>query len=451
MQGAAVRPTIRGVSRLATSLLIAFVLLSLAGIVAILTMDAGMPPAPPPVIAQDETPPASRPQAPVVIADPVPHKPAPPPAAPPPPAPVDQAIRGQVLGPAGQPVPGAIVVVAGPLAMQVRAGDDGRFQLDGDPLTLSRAKAVAVTLDTTPSPETPIVPGKLLILKLGVGALVSGRVVDAKGQAVAAASIHLARAVPNGPDVAGLPSLLPMTASEADGTFRLGPIRPGRYDLRAEAPGHAPGIATDLTLSPGQDTSGVTIVLEAGGILRGRITSRANGQPVEHADVVVSEPESSRQVGHHARSGPDGVYEVTGIAAGLHTVTVSRPGFVTESVSGVQVQAQGESIRDLTMEVDEGGGRRSAFQGIGAGLKTTAQGVEIGWTMPGSPADQAGLKSGDVVRSVDGQDAAGMQVGQLVERIRGEAGTSVTLEVERPGEGRRTVTVSRSRIVNKEE
>lgn len=51
-----------------------------------------------------------------------------------------------------------------------------------------------------------------------------------------------------------------------------------------------------------------------------------------------------------------------------------------------------------------------------------------------TPAEKAGLKAGDVIVKVDDIDATSMEVSDLVQHIRGEEGTTVHLEIYRPGE-----------------
>jgi carboxyl-terminal processing protease len=50
------------------------------------------------------------------------------------------------------------------------------------------------------------------------------------------------------------------------------------------------------------------------------------------------------------------------------------------------------------------------------------------------PAAEAGIKAGDRILKVDGKDVGQLQVGQVVELIRGQAGSRVAIEVERQGE-----------------
>jgi len=53
----------------------------------------------------------------------------------------------------------------------------------------------------------------------------------------------------------------------------------------------------------------------------------------------------------------------------------------------------------------------------------------------GSPADEAGLKVGDQIRKIDGRAARELSLDQAWRLIRGEAGSSVTLDVLHAGEG----------------
>lgn len=57
----------------------------------------------------------------------------------------------------------------------------------------------------------------------------------------------------------------------------------------------------------------------------------------------------------------------------------------------------------------------------------------------GTPAAKAGLKAGDILMEIDGQDLAGKNNAEVSQMLRGQAGTSFKLEVERPNvEGGRT-------------
>ncbi|MBN1310335.1 MAG: S41 family peptidase [Anaerolineae bacterium] len=88
------------------------------------------------------------------------------------------------------------------------------------------------------------------------------------------------------------------------------------------------------------------------------------------------------------------------------------------------------------------------FEGIGAYVEMQGGYVIIVTPMDGSPAQEAGLRPGDVVLQVDGEDMTGMTLDEVISYIMGPAGTDVALTIFRP-ETQETleVTITRARII----
>jgi carboxyl-terminal processing protease len=87
------------------------------------------------------------------------------------------------------------------------------------------------------------------------------------------------------------------------------------------------------------------------------------------------------------------------------------------------------------------------YEGIGAWVDTGGDYVVIIAPMQGSPAEAAGLRAGDTVLAIDGEDMTGINGDLVLNRILGPAGTPVTITIGREGEEPFDVTIVRSRIV----
>lgn len=72
--------------------------------------------------------------------------------------------------------------------------------------------------------------------------------------------------------------------------------------------------------------------------------------------------------------------------------------------------------------------------GIGAAIGVRSALPTIIRTIPGSPAEQAGLKAGDVIVAVNDEPVQDETVDQIVQKIRGQSGTSVKVGVKRSEE-----------------
>jgi carboxyl-terminal processing protease len=78
-------------------------------------------------------------------------------------------------------------------------------------------------------------------------------------------------------------------------------------------------------------------------------------------------------------------------------------------------------------------GLTGEYEGIGAWVDKDGKYLTIVAPMPGSPAEKAGVKAGDVVIGVDGEDMTGIDPSLVIQRVLGPKGSSVLLTVTRKG------------------
>ena len=84
------------------------------------------------------------------------------------------------------------------------------------------------------------------------------------------------------------------------------------------------------------------------------------------------------------------------------------------------------------------------LSGIGAQIGIKNNYLTVIAPIAGSPAEKAGLKAGDIIATINGEDTSGMSTDTAVSKIRGKAGTQVTLKIVRSGTDPQTITITRA-------
>ncbi len=77
---------------------------------------------------------------------------------------------------------------------------------------------------------------------------------------------------------------------------------------------------------------------------------------------------------------------------------------------------------------------RGEYEGIGAWVDTSGKYLTIISPMEGSPAEKAGLRAGDQIIAVDGEDVTSLDPQLVLRRVLGPAGSTVRLTILREGE-----------------
>ena len=87
------------------------------------------------------------------------------------------------------------------------------------------------------------------------------------------------------------------------------------------------------------------------------------------------------------------------------------------------------------------------YAGIGAIISYHSGQVIINEPYEGLPADKAGLKAGDAILEIDGEDMRKSTVKQVSDKLKGIPGTVLKLTIQRPGEkNQQTLSIARERI-----
>jgi carboxyl-terminal processing protease len=140
----------------------------------------------------------------------------------------------------------------------------------------------------------------------------------------------------------------------------------------------------------------------------------------------------------------------------LHEKYVGRDTLDDRDLAYAAIDGLTEAVGDTGhtdfMTPEERASRNDAlsgsYVGIGVQLDTTPAGEPLVVTVfRDSPADKAGLRTGDIILEVNGVPAAGSSVSDVVEKIRGEAGTEVELTVRAGANGTpRTLKITRGEV-----
>lgn len=100
------------------------------------------------------------------------------------------------------------------------------------------------------------------------------------------------------------------------------------------------------------------------------------------------------------------------------------------------VAASGTTLTtDVVLTASSGGGPNMELGGIGATLGPSSEGPIIRGVFPGDPADKAGLRAGDRIVRVDGEPTDNLSLADVLQRVRGEPGTTVGISVLRESGG----------------
>ena len=338
------------------------------------------------------------------------------------------AVSGDARDVEGDPVRAQIVACGGQQPeVRVESAADGTFEL---PPSAIGCDAVAKTDDSAPSDAVPVVDGRRLSLRLKGGGWVEGVVVDERGNRMPAFSIGIeSSSTANGSGARPGTRNFESTA----GTFRWDKLAPGRYVLTATAPGRPPTRSDPVDIAGGVATRDVRIVLPQGGSVTGRVYDERH-VPLAGVDLRFDAVSSVVVSSAEAKTDEAGHYLLGGAPAGPFTLRVQKAGFRPRLLSGLRVDARGMLTEDITL-ADANGAGGFDFGGIGANLAQERDGISLASVLPGEAAERAGLRAGDRIRRIDGEETDTMSIADALQRLRGPAGTSVGVSVQRPSGG----------------
>ena len=253
-------------------------------------------------------------------------------------------VTGRLVGAEDTPVSGRVLVqelngrAAGwalSAVLRAEAAADGRFRIAGVPPG-SHVLAIASPRHATKRVDFAVAQRAVSVdvgdVPLEAGLTIRGHVRDKAANPVADARIMGYQRQRDG---GGAP---PTEAqSDADGSFLLGGLLPGSYQLHAMASGYA---GAKRTAEAGAQS--VEVVLEPGGTITGLVVDEA-GRTVESYQVVAQPAREGRAARPHFESvgSADGRFRLDDVAEATYVVTVTAPERAPATRSDVKVPAGG--------------------------------------------------------------------------------------------------------------
>ncbi|HTS83244.1 MAG TPA: carboxypeptidase regulatory-like domain-containing protein [Myxococcaceae bacterium] len=359
----------------------------------------------------------------------------------------ERSLAGRVVDGDGAAVPDAVVTLgagrgrgrgaAVPLPAPVTSDAQGRFRFEAVPAQLGWAQAQA---GDQLSDRTAVEPGEAeLVLTVRPGGVLAGRVVHADGQPATAFALQLVRLRRADPGRT-------LSIVDPEGRFEVRGLASGAWELQALAADSGPSdhVRVELPASPGARVE-KELRLHAGRHLGGVVRDGNTRAPVAGARVALeaSPGEDSVVVRTGTFTGPDGRFTLEGVPDTPVSVTVEADRYNRRIVTLPRGRTEVEvSLRPLATDQAP----TTDLVGIGAVVTRADDGIALGDMVASGGAAAAGLHPGDVVLRIDGQPVTELGFADAIQRLRGEEGTVVRLDVRRADGTTTTIDVLRRPI-----
>jgi carboxypeptidase family protein/PDZ domain-containing protein len=352
-------------------------------------------------------------------------------------------IVGVVLDPAGRPVAATVTACGdGPDRKVARSGSDGSFRV---PASASGCAFLAEHESFAASPSTHAAPGDQVVLRLGPGGSIDGRVVDDAGAPVRSFWVAFEPRAGEG-GAAHAPAA--HFVDDAGGRFSFASLAPGAYTLAVRADGYAPALAPTVDLASGARRSDLLVKLGRGGVIEGRIVDESRKTPLAGVKVALDTSASSLA---SFSSAPDaappavttdanGYYRLENVPQDAPvSVRVERPGGGTSLFGGLEVGAQqGPTGGGLPFTFNFGlallASSQVRYEGVGLKIVQGKHAIKVAEVFDKGPADRAGVEDDDEFLTIDAINVERSPLADVVQRLRGPSNTKVRLRLRRPGE-----------------
>jgi len=368
-----------------------------------------------------------------------------------------EGFGGIVLGPDGHPISRALVRFIAPdgtplplvrgRRFATRSDEEGRFWLKDVPYY--PVACAATHFGLAPSAAVTVAgDGEEVVLTMGFGGGLYGRVVDGSGEPITAYKVH-ARRIAKAGSVRG--SRVAMNVVDTAGAFHFESLAPGEYAVEVAVRGRPLVVAESFTVAGGSDTDVGNIVVSLGGTLVGVVVDASTDLPI--AGVLLQVDGMNR--GPHRNAAPrtrtdaEGRFMLRGLPdEPISVVLHARRGYVTRMETGIHV-ADGDTIDlgEIAMTPSVKGIRQMQYQGVGMALRKVGDALVVQQIFDGTPAQEMGFEKGMEILTVNGYEVADMSLREAVELIRGESGTEVALTILGPGaDYTETLNVARGEV-----
>ncbi len=328
-----------------------------------------------------------------------------------------RTLTGTVTDATGGPIAGARIDAAklglgrrGDAVATTLTGTDGTYKL-----TVNEGQLLGAASEPSYSPQSRYVEvgasGATADFQLVPGGVIEGVVRDEKTrEPVANATVLANRDAPA--MMLGERAVHDATTG-ADGRFRIAGLRPGAYELRAQAPKRASQSPTIVGIGVAEQVTDVEILVGSAPVIRGVVVDES-GAAAPNVDVSAFSGPSD---GGDATSDAKGTFEIQGLTAGSYMLMGRSDQFVPagttsvelgdRDVDGVKVSVQhglrvkghveARQICEVRLEMDEEGfGRGRAMPMLLAPTTTAADGeFDLGPAQPGSYEVSARCASGE--------------------------------------------------------